>query len=306
MTQDTNPIPLTAGVPAAFDDISQLGPSEVGPAPRTKFCRWARVPQVDLTTLPPTKTYTALRTPKPITIDGTLSDPVWARANWSAPFGKMHDGSPTPYETRIALLWDETHLYAGYKVEDPDIRAVMSDFNDHIYFKDEDVELFIDGGTNYYEIGLNAINTSYQIRWTWVQKLVEQQRFADLEELFKAPDYLYYVARDGEKMGRHADLNYQLKNIRHAVHIDGTLNFPAVKDKGWTVTMALTWESIKHICMAQPLPPKPGDNLRMTAYRCHHDREKRTAKGWTWSIQGNDNIHIPERWNTITFSDKPA
>jgi len=39
------------------------------------------------------------------------------------------------------------------------------------------------------------------------------------------------------------------------------------------------------------VPPKSGDSFRMTAYRCHHDRATRTAKGWTWSVMGNDNIH---------------
>ncbi len=303
MTQDHS---LTAGVPAAFNDLSQIGPVEIGPSPRTKFGRWARVPQVDLTKLPPVKQYTCLRTPEPITIDGRLSEKVWARANWSEPFGKMHDGSPTPYDTRIALLWDDQYLYAGYKVQDPDIRASMTGFNDHIYFNDEDVEFFIDGGSHYYEIGLNALNTSYQIRWTWVQPLIEQQRFAELEELFKAPDFLYYVARDGEKIGRHADLNYQLKGVKHAVHIDGTINCPEIKDNGWTVTMAFPWAGLQHIAPAKAFPPKPGETLRCSAYRCHHDRAARTAKGWTWSIMGNDNIHIPERWNTITFSNQLA
>ncbi len=44
----------------------------------------------------------------------------------------------------------------------------------------------------------------------------------------------------------------------------------------------------------------------MTAYRCHHDRKTRTAKGWTWSVMGNDNIHIPERWNHVVFVDRDA
>ncbi len=105
----------------------------------------------------------------------------------------------------------------------------MIGFNDHVYFNDEDVELFFEGNGYYYELGLNALNTSYQIRWTWVEPLVREQRFSELEELFKAPDVLYYVARDGENIGRHADLNYQLPGCTHAVCIDGTINSPDVK-----------------------------------------------------------------------------
>ena len=61
-------------VPMAFDDISQLGPVELGPAPRTKFGRWAKVRQVDLSKLPPVKTWECLRTAEPITIDGRLDN----------------------------------------------------------------------------------------------------------------------------------------------------------------------------------------------------------------------------------------
>src|SRR3569833_1860589 len=117
----------------AFGDISQLGPVELGPAPRTRVGRWARVRQADLSKLPPVKTWECLRTAEPITIDGRLDEPVWQRAKWSEPFKKIHDGSPTPLDTRVASLWDDQYLYTAYRVEDPDIRATMSGFNDHVY-----------------------------------------------------------------------------------------------------------------------------------------------------------------------------
>ena len=75
---------------------------------------------------------------------------------------------------------------------------------------------------------------------------------------------------------------------------------------GWTVEVALPWEGLKQIAGGRTMPPKSGDSFRMTAYRCHHDRTTRTAKGWTWSVMGNDNIHIPERWNQVVFVDREA
>jgi hypothetical protein len=298
-TTSTNP-------PIAFGDISQLGPVEIGPPPRTKFGRWAKLRQVDLSKLPPVKTWECLRTNEAITVDGRLDEAVWKRAAWSEPFGRIDDGGPTPLETRVALLWDDEFLYAAYKVEDPDIRASMTAFNDHVYFNDEDVEFFFEGKGYYYEIGLNALNTSYEIRWTWIEPLVREQRYHELEELFKAPDFLYYLAREGDRIGRHADLNYQLPGCKHAVFINGSLNCPDVKDKGWTVELALPWVGLQQIAGGRTLPPAPGDTFRMTAYRCHHDRVKRTAKGWTWSLMGNDNIHVPERWNNVVFVDRGA
>lgn len=289
----------------AYDDPAALGPVERGPVPRAHGGpRWVRVDQVDLSKLPPTKTWTCKRTAEPIVIDGRIDEAVWARAAWSEPFGRIDTGEATPFDTRVAMLWDDTHLYLAYKVEDPDIRASLTGFNEHVYRQDEDVEFFFGGDGYYYELGLNALNNTYEIRWTWVERLVTERRYEELEALFKTPDVLYYVAREGERMGRHADLSYRLPGLRHAVHIDGSINCPEVKDVGWTVELALPWTGLAEISGGRPLPPKAGDSFRMTAYRCHHDRATRTAKGWTWSLQGNNNIHIPERWNEIVFSDE--
>lgn len=291
----------------AFDDLADIGPVAMGPTPRPpQFGRWAKVVEVDLATLPPVKPWECRRTAEAMRVDGRLDEPVWGRVKWSEPFGLINNGAATPLETRVAMVWNEDCLFVAYRVEDHDVRASMTAFNDHVYMKDKDVELFFAGDGYYYELGLNALNTTYQIRWTWIERLVREQRYEELEELFKTPDYLYYVARQGERLGRHADLSYQLPGLRHAVVVDGSLNCPDVEDRGWTVELALPWSGLKQIAGGKPLPPKSGDVFRMTAYRCHHDRVKRKAKGWTWSIMGNDNIHIPERWNLITFSDRLA
>jgi len=243
-----------------------------------------------------------------MTIDGRLDEKVWQRAPWSEPFGATETGENVELETRICLLWDDRFLYAAFRVEDHDIRGTMSGFHDHVYINDEDVEVFIEGNGHYYELGVNAINTIYEINWTWVQPLVERQDFACLEQLFATPNYLYFLARDGERIGRHGDLDWQLPGLEHAVHIDGTLNRPEVRDEGWTVELAIPWAGLASLMGGRVLPPKRGDSLRFTAYRAHHsraesNREPGTA-GWSWSITGNDNIHVPERWNTVVFSDE--
>jgi hypothetical protein len=216
----------------AFDDIRELGPVEIGPTPRPpQFGRWVKLAQVDLTTLPPVKTWECLRTREAIEVDGRLDEPVWNRARWSEPFGLINDGSPAPLQTRVATLWNDEYLFVAFQVEDPDIRASMTGLNDHIYMNDEDVEVFFEGtpGKGYYfEMGLNALNKGYQIRWTWLERLVKEQRYEELEELFKTPDYLYYVAREGERIGRHADLSYQLPGLKHEVFIVGSINCPEV------------------------------------------------------------------------------
>jgi hypothetical protein len=280
----------------------------VGHVPSSTFPRWGKWVQAPLDRLPPVKEYKCLRAREPITIDGRLDEKAWQRAPWSDPFGVLATGEGVELETRVALLWDDQCLYAAYRVEDPDIRGTMTGFHDHVYMNDEDVELFVEGDGFYYELGVNPINTEYEIKWTWVQPLVERREYAALEELFKTPNYLYFLARDGERMGRHGDLDWQLTGLRHVVHIDGTLNCPEVRDRGWTVELAIPWAGLAPLMGARSLPPRQGDSLRITAYRAHHDRAAKDplhdATGWAWSVTGNDNIHVPERWNTVVFLDE--
>ena len=135
----------------AFDNPEDIGPVERGPLSRPAYWpRWVRVEQIDLTTLPPVKSWDCLRTREPITIDGQLREAVWERARWTEPFGMMDTGDATPFATRFAMLWDDRCLYVAYNVEDPDVRASMTGFNDHIYLKDEDVEFFFAGDGYYY------------------------------------------------------------------------------------------------------------------------------------------------------------
>ena len=153
---------------------------ETGPLPRnTGFARWGRWAEPDplaVESLGPPLTYSCMRSSGPLTLDPTLSHPDWVAATWSAPFTRIEDGGPVALSTRVALLWDDHALYAGFRLEDPDVRAVRTGFNDHVYVEDEDIELFIDLGPIYYELGLNAINQGYQIRWVWLDEILAAVR----------------------------------------------------------------------------------------------------------------------------------
>ena len=255
--------------------------------------------------LEPVQQYTCKRTAAPIVVDGRLDEDVWSRVEWSKPFVKIDTGGKARLETRISLLWDDEYLYVGYKVEDPDIRGTMGGYHDHIYIDDNDVEIFIAGEGYYYEMGLNPINNYYELKWTWLEPLVEQKRFAEIEEIMHKMDILYYEARVGDQLGRIGDLNWRLPGLQTAVHIDGVLNQSSLKDNGWTVEFALPWKGLSSIAGGLAMPPKEGDSLRMTGYRMDHfwDSEKPGAQeASTWSTIGCGNIHIPERWSVVTFS----
>jgi len=287
------------------------GHLEVGPSPQfTDLVKWCTVADVPNKDLPAVPTYECRWTEIAPLIDGSLSDPAWGKALWSDPFGAICDGERTGYETRIALLWDNEYLYAGFQVQDPDIRAQTVRPNEHVYVHDDDAELFVDLGDSYYEIGVNPINCTYQIQWTWLDPIVRKQDWAHLEELLKLPDYLYYTRRSTEMLGRVGNRDFSLSGLKHAVALEGSINNPTSADKGWTVELAIPWSGLSAISNSLSLPPKAGSSLRMQAYRAQHDWSTGQEnflgggtefQGFTWSSMGNTNVHNPERWTLVSF-----
>lgn len=297
--------------PTAEQLEAHVGHLAVGPKPRfTDLVKWCTVADVPTEELPPVPTYECRWTDVPPVIDGSLGDPAWENAVWSDHFGGICHGERTGYDTRVALLWDDEYLYAGFEVEDPDIRAQTVRPNEHVYVHDDDAELFLDLGDHYYEIGVNPVNCTYQILWTWLDPIVESRDWAQLEELFKLPDYLYYTRRSTESLGRVGDRDFSLPGLRNAVALDGSINNPRSSDRGWSVEFAIPWRGLAG-SSSTSLPPSVGSSMRMQAYRAQHDWSRQREnflgggtefEGYTWSVMGNTNVHNPERWAVVNFS----
>lgn len=261
--------------------------------------------------LPAVPQYRCHRVSEPLVVDGRLDEAVWSRAEWSARFGRIGDGHENGLDTRMALLWDDTHLYAAYRVEDHDIRGTVSRHHEHVYVYDDDVEIFVHGPDGYYELGVNPINTVYEIKWTWLEKVIAAGDHEHLDRLLRLQDALYYAPRGGERYGRIADLNWELPGLQHAVQVDGTINTPALRDEGWTVEFALPWSGLAHLGLGSPAA---GLEFRVQGYRALHDREETVPwgegatpfNGYTWSVMGNGNVHNPERWASVTLVDDVA
>jgi Carbohydrate family 9 binding domain-like len=289
-----------------------------GPAPRFPgMPRWVLAPGVPDSALPPVPAYDCRRVPAPPVIDGTVEGGAWDRVAWSAPFVEIESGRAEGPATRVALLWDAEHLYAGFRVEDPDVRGTVTGHHEQVYVTDDDVELFVEGADGYYEIGVNPLNTVYEFRWTWVEPIVERRDFAAIDRLLRVPDFLYYAPRPGERLGRVGEMDWDLPGLRQAVRIQGTLNFPDDVDQGWTVTIAIPWQGLRATSPGGGrYPPAHGDVLRIQAYRAHHDRRALPRRAdqpsqvpvvhQSWSVMGNGTLHNPERWVTVRFVDEPV
>ncbi|GIV60857.1 MAG: hypothetical protein KatS3mg043_1946 [Rhodothermaceae bacterium] len=240
--------------------------------------------------------YVAYRTAAPLTLDGHLDEPAWQAAPWTDAFTDIEgDRRPPPrFRTRAKMLWDDAYFYVAATLEEPHLWATLTE-RDAVIFHDNDFEVFIDpdGDTHlYYEVELNALGT------VWDLLLVRPYR-------------------DG---GPPLDA-WDVRGLGLGLHLDGTLNDPSDTDRGWTVELALPWEALREAAPGDR-PPQPGETWRVNFSRVQWHTDvvdgryvKRTdpATGrplpednWVWSPQGVIDMHRPERWGFVLFSDRIA
>lgn len=185
----------------------------------------------------------------------------------------------------MKLTWDGEFLYIAAKLEEPHVWATLSR-HDAIVFHDNDFEVFIDpdgDARNYYEIETNALGTVFDLL---------------LPRTYRA--------------GGTANHDWNLRDMRIAVGVNGTINDPTDIDHSWCVELALPWKGLKEFSGNASCPPRPGDEWRMNFSRVEWQHEVlqggyRRVPGtrednWVWSPQGIVDMHLPERWGIVTFA----
>jgi hypothetical protein len=234
---------------------------------------------------PEPKIYECPRASGPLRIDGRMDDAAWKAAPWTDYFVDIEgDVKPLPrFKTRVKMLWDDKYFYVAASMEEPHVWGTLTE-HDSVIFRDNDFEVFLDpnGDTlEYYEFEINALNTGW--------------------DLFLDKPY-----RHGGK----ARNEWEIPGLLTAVHVDGTLNDPADRDREWSVEIAFPWKALAEYAH-RPTPPRPGDEWRVNFSRVqwrHRIVDGRYQKvpdtkedNWVWSPQGAVNMHIPEKWGRVRF-----
>ncbi|MGB7294762.1 MAG: carbohydrate-binding family 9-like protein [Candidatus Aminicenantales bacterium] len=238
--------------------------------------------------------YVCYRAPRALTIDGRLDEPAWKKAAWTELFVDIEgELKPRPrFKTQVKMLWDGDYFYIAAELEEPDIWATLTK-RDSIIFFDNDFEVFIDpnGSTHlYYELEINAFGTEWDL-------------------------LLVKPYRDGGP----AVHSWDIQGLKTKVHCDGTINQPGDKDRGWSVEIALPWEVLKECAPGRKLP-RAGDQWRVNFSRVEYRVEVKDGKSikvadpaagkplpednWVWAPTGLINIHYPEMWGFVQFSDR--
>jgi len=252
--------------------------------------------------------YTSYRTTGPIKIDGRLDEPDWQHAPQSAAFVDIVTGKPAWFDTHVSILWDDQYLYFGFRAEEPDVRATLTEHDSQIW-NDNDLEIFIGARDAYYEFEINALNTVYDVLWIWQDMYHPGSPYNIPEWDPKGRNVMVLDGVGGHvhpRGKRNGFIDWDYPGLLHAVHVNGTLNKHDRKDVGWTAEIAFPWEGLKWLADGRSLPPKDGDVWRIDASRFQHfdaaGKEVDPAAGWTWNRHGFYDSHIPETFTYVTFS----
>ena len=258
--------------------------------------------------------YTCRRTPYPIEVNGDLDKPAWRAAVKSGRFVDLVSGEPGFLDTRMASLWDDEALYIGFWIQEPQVRATLTERDSFIWF-DNDVEVFLGGEDCYYEFEVNAFNTVYEVFFIYQDALKRGGRF-DLPEfdLYERDVDVLCGFQDGSRIGkdprgkRWAFMDWDYPGLKTAVKVDGKINDPSIVDTGWTVEIAFPWTGMERLFANRSFPPKDGETLRAAFMRFeslrYNGKTAAESPGWALNAHGAYDSHIPDRFSFLDFSDE--
>ena len=258
------------------------------------------------------KHYTCYRAAGPITVDGRLDEPSWQIVPKSARFEDLESpGRPALFDTRAALMWDDDFIYGGCWLQEPDVRATLTERDSKIW-ENNDVEVFIAGEDAYYEFEMNAFGTVMERFYIWQDRYVEAG-YSEIPEFdllgtelvdTLGGDWNWHAHPRGR---RWSFREWDLPGLQAAVHVNGTINKHDDVDVGWTAEIAIPWRGLVHLADGRSLPARDGDTWRMDVSRCQWIADGRggeTCPGWAWNSHGVYDSHIPDCFTYMHFSEQ--
>ena len=252
-----------------------------------------------------------LQTNQTITIDGNLNDPAWKEVaftdsnpdicgtqeycNTNGNCATGPDTCAVPrFTTRQKMRWDDNYLYIGAYLEETQIWANNTK-HDSVIFYDNDYEVFIspDGSNHYYkEYEMNARATWWDLS---LNKPYSNGGYENSSRVF------------GKK-------GWDDPGLVTAAQIHGcTLNDPSSGPcQGWSVEIKFPLKTIS-LNNTNTLPIKPNSYWRINFSRVEYKvnvidnnyvKDQTPCENWLWAPLGIVDVHQPERWGYIQFSNQ--
>ena len=226
---------------------------------------------VDPKTLPAPKRVLVPKLEGPVTVDGDLSEPVWAKAAVLSPF-LQNDGSGPEREKTIVRIWyDDTALYLGWTCTDSDIQATFT-ARDSKFWEEEVVEFFVTSKTlgRYFELQWNPLGGVFDAT---IDNKLDQQ---------------------GVSTNFTGDWNFTAKGMKSAVKVKGTVGNSNDKDDSWQVEVVVPFVDLGEAA------PKPAAVWRANFYRFNRAKNQRPEL-LSWSPTRFPSFHQPARFGYLEF-----
>ena len=226
-----------------------------------------------------------------INIDGRDDELAWSNAIYTDDFIDIEGDKIPSQKTNVKMLWDDKFLYVFAKLYENHIWGDITKRDEVIYYNN-DFEVFINPNHDvfsYGEIEINALGTEWDL----------------------------FLNRPYRLKGK-ADSSWDINGLKSAVYINGTLNDTNDLDEYWTVEIAIPLKEIEKLNITRKDEKViSGDVWRINFSRVNWDfeinngvysRKKENGKylpeyNWVWSPQGIINMHVPENWGYLVFSE---
>lgn len=235
--------------------------------------------------------YIISKTSEQILIDGIANEESWQSAQFTESFIDIEGVKIPKYNTKVKMMWDDKYLYIYSQMEEPHVWGNLKQ-RDTVIFYNNDFEIFVDPSgtaTNYVELEINALGTVWDL----------------------ALDKPYRV-------GGKANNNWNVDGLKSAVNIKGSLNKFDDTDTEWSVEFAIPLKKLaeqKHLNHNHPVE---GEQWRINFSRVEweydlidgkYQRKKEDGKylseyNWVWSQQNVINMHEPEKWGFLQFTEQ--
>ena len=226
-----------------------------------------------------------------ISIDGVADEASWQAAKFTNNFIDIEGIKKPQFNTKAKMLWDENYFYVYAEMEESHIWADITQ-RDAIIYLNNDFEIFIAPSmatSLYSEIEINALGTVWDL-------------------LLNKP----------YRSGGNAIFYWNLNNLKSAVKIYGSLNDPSDTDSLWAIEMAIPMKSLIELKIQKAKFPSEGEQWQVNFSRVdwQHDiidgiYRRKTENGkilkeqnWVWSNQKVINMHEPEKWGHIQFTNE--
>jgi len=208
-----------------------------------------------------------------LTMDGDLSEAVWAKAAIVPSFFPNDGAGREREKTELRLWYDDTALYLAWTCSDSDIQATFT-ARDSKFWEEEVVEFFITPKT---------LGRYFELQWNPLGGVFDATIDNELDERGVSKKFT-------------GDWSFTAQGMKSAVKLKGSVSNSNDRDEFWQVEVSVPFADFGQAA------PKSGDVWRGNFYRFNRARDQ-TPELLSWSPTQLAGFHQPTRFGYLEFGE---